>query len=216
MRCVIAAALIVPPGVAQIPPACALPRAPVATLPVTIPIDVHNNHVFVKVCAGDRSLNFVVAIDYVIQELRLYDARTFRYEGPGASIPLTFIEGQPHVIAEVRLAGQRPHGDRRRIGRRAGAHQTVRRGETALVQRFAAGPSRGRWPGNGHRAGRDAQARGVEIVRPVTSLFGPSAGVFSGNRAWIGFTVVLDYANQRMILEPHAGTSDPSKPTCRA
>jgi hypothetical protein len=47
---------------------------------------------------------FVVAIDYVKHELRLYDARTFHYEGSGAPIPLIFLDNQPHVVAEVRLA----------------------------------------------------------------------------------------------------------------
>jgi C-terminal processing protease CtpA/Prc len=52
----------------------------------------------------------------------------------------------------------------------------------------------------------------------VTSLAGASAGNFSGNDKWIGniggdilrrYTVFFDYANKRMILEPHAGTSEP-------
>jgi C-terminal processing protease CtpA/Prc len=58
----------------------------------------------------------------------------------------------------------------------------------------------------------------VEVSRPVTALAGASAGNFSGNDEWIGniggdilrrYTVFLDYANKRMILEPHAGTSEP-------
>jgi len=58
----------------------------------------------------------------------------------------------------------------------------------------------------------------VEVSRPVTSLAGASAGNFSGNDKWIGniggdilrrYTVFFDYANKRMILEPHAGTSEP-------
>ena len=47
---------------------------------------------------------FVVAIDFVKQELRLYDARSFKYDGPGESIPVTFSGNHPHVDAEVRLA----------------------------------------------------------------------------------------------------------------
>jgi C-terminal processing protease CtpA/Prc len=58
----------------------------------------------------------------------------------------------------------------------------------------------------------------LEIARPVTALHGDSAGVFSGNSEGVGniggdvlrrFTVYFDYANKRMILEPHAGTSEP-------
>jgi C-terminal processing protease CtpA/Prc len=57
----------------------------------------------------------------------------------------------------------------------------------------------------------------IEIPRVVTSLAGDSAGVMSSNAQWIGniggdvlrrFTVYLDYAHKRMILEPHAGTDE--------
>src|SRR3954468_17191460 len=171
--------------------ACTSPALATSGQPATIPIDVFSNHVYVKVCAGDRPLDFildtgagatfldlhtaerlgiklgggftahgagagtiagaqldrtnvrlagssliqpvpsaldlsglppreghcmdgilgydfikrfVVAIDYAKQELRLYDARSFRYDGSGTSIPVTFSQNHPHVEAEVRLA----------------------------------------------------------------------------------------------------------------
>jgi hypothetical protein len=310
------ATLIATPVVAQIPEraACAASPTPVATQPATIPIDVYNNHVYIKVCVGDQPLEFVldtgasmnffdlhtaerlgiktgegftgtgagagsvagarlegasvriagtsltqsvsgaldfsrlpprsghrmdgmlgyefirrfvVAIDYVKQELRLYDARTFRYEGPATSIPLIFIENQPHVMAEVRLADGASIKGRMVLDVGSG-------GALALTKPFAdenhlrdrIGPTIHRQTGAGiggpitSDVGRVEALKvgAVEVARPVTSLAGASAGNFSGNDAWIGniggdilrrFTVFLDYANKRMILEPHAGTREP-------
>jgi hypothetical protein len=169
---------------------------------------------------------FVVAIDYVKQELRLYDARTFRYEGPATSIPLIFIDNQPHVMAEVRLADGATVKGRMVVDVGSG-------GALALTKPFAdenhlrdrIGPTIQRTAGGiGGRFTSDIgrvealKVGAVEVARPVTALAGASAGNFSGNDEWVGniggeilrrFTVFLDYANKRMILEPHAGTREP-------
>ena len=294
--------------------ACASSPPSAAAQPATIPIDVYSNHVYVKVCAHDRPLDFildtgagatfldlhtaerfgiklsngflgrgagagtiagaqlegtnvrlagsslvqtvpsaldlsrlppreghrmdgilgydfikrfVVAIDYVKQELRLYDARTFRYDGPGASIPVTFSGNHPHVDAEVRLADGSTIKGRMVV-------DVGSSGSLALTKPFVEenhlrdriGPTIRRRSGGGVGGpvtadmGRVAALKigVVEVTRPVTSLQGDSAGVMSGNADWIGniggdilrrFTVFLDYGNKRMILEPHAGTSEP-------
>src|SRR5262249_28759887 len=39
---------------------CASPTAAATKQPATIPIDVHNNHVFVKVCVGEHPLDLVL------------------------------------------------------------------------------------------------------------------------------------------------------------
>ena len=311
-----AVALIATPAVAQIPngPVCAAPPASAARQPVTIPIDVSSNHVFVKVCAGDRPLDFildtgasmsfydlrtaerfgipfgnpltgagagagtvagselegasirlagssiiqpvpgaldfssgppreghrmdgmlgadfirrfVVVIDYVNRELRLYDPRTFRYGGQGTSIPLTFSENKPHAIAEVHLADGATIKGRMIIDVGSGGALVLTKpfaDENHLRERI--GPTIHRRAGAGIGGavmadiGRIEQLKlgAVEISRPITSLPGASGGVMSGNSYWVGniggevlrrFTLFLDYANKRMILEPHAGTNEP-------
>jgi hypothetical protein len=312
---IVAAALIATPAVAQIPEraACATARASSARQPPTIPIDVFNNHVFIKVCAGNQELDFtldtgasmnffdlhtaerlgiplgegftgtgagagsvagarlegasvrfagssltqpisgaldfsrfpprsghrfdgmlgyefikrfVVAIDYVKQQVRLYDPGTFRYEGPGTSIPLIFIDYQPLLMAEVLLADGATVKGRMILDVGSG-------GALALTKPFAdenhlrdrIGPTIHRQGGGiggsfTSDIGRVAALKmgAVEVERPVTALAGASAGNFSGNDDWIGniggdilrrFIVFLDYANKRMILEPHAGTREP-------
>ena len=293
---------------------CASPRATASAQPAVIPIDVYSSHVYVKVCAGNRPLDFildtgagatffdlhtaervgiklgnrfsgrgagagtiagarldgatvrlagssllqpvpsaldvsglppreghrmdgilgydfisrfVVAIDYVKEELRLYDARTFHYEGPGTSIPVTFSGKHPHVDAEVRLADGATIKGRMVVD--VGAS-----GMLALTKPFVdanrlrtrVGPTVHR-PGASGVGGATTADIGrvsslkigeMEIERPVVALYGDSAGNLSGNADWIGniggeilrrYTVFLDYANTRIILEPHAGTAEP-------
>ena len=293
---------------------CASPPPATATRPATIPIDVYSNHVYVKVCSGDRPLDFildtgagatfldlhtaerfgiklgpgflgrgagagtiagaqlggvsvrlagsslaqpvpsaldlsrlppreghrmdgilgydfinrfVVAIDYVKQELRLYDPREFKYEGSGSVIPLTFRANHPHVDAEIRLADGATLKGRMVID--VGAANSL-----VLTKAFAngnhlrerVGPTIHRRSGGGVGGAVTAdvgrvealEIGNIEVTRPVTSLAGDSAGVMSANDNWVGniggdilrrFTVYLDYPHKRMILEPHAGTNEP-------
>jgi len=314
-RLVLVPAALAAPLAAQVPDSTACASVPPAVAqPATIPIDVFSNHVYVKVCAGDRPLSFildtgagatfldlhtaerfgmslsggftargagagtiagaqldrtnvrlagsslvqpvssaldlsrlppreghrmdgilgydfvrrfVVAIDYVHEELRLYDARSFRYSGSGTSIPITFSGNHPHVDAEVRLADGATIKGRMVVDVGASTSLSLTKPFVeANSLRERVGPTIHRRAGGGVGGavtadiGRVAglQLGTLEIVRPVTMLLGDSAGVFSGNSDWIGniggdilrrFTVYLDYANKRMILEPHAGTNEP-------
>jgi len=172
---------------------------------------------------------FVVAIDYVKQELRLYDARSFKYDGPGESIPVTFSGNHPHVDAEVRLGDGATIKGRMVVDVGSSAslaltkpfvesnHLRDRVGKT--IRRRSGGGVGGPVTADIGRVAALKLGR-LEIERPITSLQGDSAGVMSGNAEWIGniggdilrrFTVFLDYANKRMILEPHAGANEPSE-----
>jgi hypothetical protein len=287
--------------------------APSTGQPVVAPIEISNNHVFVKVCAGDAPLDFildtgagasffdlnharqlglkigsafavrgagpgtvaggrvdggsvslfgtnlrqpvpsaidlsglpsreghrldgilgfdfisryVVAIDYVRQELRLYDPDTFQYQGSGTTLPVTFFNNHPHVDAEVQLTD----------GTKLPARMIVdvgSAGSLALTKPFVdenhlrdrVGPTVHRHGGGGvggaswMDVGRVAGLRlgTLQLSNPVTMLFGDSAGVFSARGTWVGnvggeilrrFTVFLDYKHNRMTLEPHSGTTE--------
>lgn len=234
---IVAAALIATPATAQVPEraACASSPASSGAQPTTIPIEVYgtltqsisgaldfsglvprSGHRMDGMLGYDFIRRFVVAIDYVKQELRLYDPRAFHYDGPGTAIPLIFIDNQPHAIAEVRLADGASIKGRMVIDVGSGGalaltkpfadanHLRDRIGPT--IQRPAAGIG-GRVMSD---VGRVAQLKlgVVEIPRPVTALAGGSAGNFSGNDKWIGniggdilrrFTVFLDYANKLTV-----------------
>src|SRR5207237_704150 len=54
---------------------------------------------------------WVVEIEYVNQQLLLYDPRTFHFTGAGTSLPITFHNNHPYVDGAVRLAdGERLPG----------------------------------------------------------------------------------------------------------
>lgn len=169
---------------------------------------------------------YVVVVDYVAEELRLFDPAKFEYTGSGTSLPITFAAGHPVVEASVRL----PSGDT--IGGRfivdvgaAGAlsltgafvaANQLRTRVGPLVHRVASGGVGGTMASD---VGRVAGLRlgGHELRDVVTDFYGDSAGVMSGNADWVGniggdvlrrFTVILDYPHRRIILEPHAGSTE--------
>src|SRR5262245_48382330 len=292
---------------------CTSRRAAATKQPTTIPIDVYNNHVFVKVCVGDHPLDlildtgagetylnlgtaerlgiklgerfnvagagagtvaggklqgasvrfpgsslvlpvpssldisrmprreghrvdgilgadfisrFVVAIDYVKEQLRLYEPRTYRYAGPGSSIPFTFDQNHfPLVDAEVTLADGATLKGRMLVDVGSGGTLLLTKSfadENRLRDRI--GPTIRRGGGGVGGAvfadvGRVAALRlgAVQVSQPITQLAGV-AGATSDNEEWVGniggdilrrFTVFLDYSNKRIILEPHARTDAP-------
>jgi hypothetical protein len=169
----------------------------------------------------------VVAIDYAGSRLVVDDSATFRYDGHGSSLRLTFDNGHPHVDGAVRLADgevipgrfvidvgsaaglafTRPfvedHGLRDRVG------PTLRRpagvgvgGETmALFGRVA-----------GLRLGT------VELRDVIAGLHEDTGGAFGQRRFWVAniggeilsrFTVYFDYSHARMILEPNRSFGAP-------
>jgi hypothetical protein len=170
---------------------------------------------------------YVVAIDYVRHELRLFDATHFDYSGRGTSLPITFAANHPVVETSLRLANGDTMSGRFVVDVGAATalaltHPFVEANQlrtriTPTVHRVIGG-------GVGGTAvtdlGRVAalELGGLEVRNVVTLLFGDSAGVMSGNGNWIGniggdvlrrFTVFLDYRHRRIILEPHAGTNEP-------
>ena len=169
---------------------------------------------------------FVVAIDYVKQELRLYDPAAFHYSGPGTTLPVTFFNNHPHVDAEVKLADGTKIPGRMIVDVGSAAslsltkpfveanHLLDRVGPT--VRRHGGGGVGGaNWSNVGRVEG--LRLGTLELSRPTTALFGDSAGVYSTRGTWVGniggeilrrFTVFLDYKHNRMILEPNGGTSE--------
>lgn len=168
----------------------------------------------------------VLAIDYRSRELRLYDAKSFAYHGPGTAIPITIARNHPHIEAEVVLAdGNRipgkfivdvgssaalaltkPFVERNQLRQRVGP----------TIRTFAGGGVGGATTAD---IGRVAALRigPYDLASPVTMFHGDSAGVFSDS-VWDGniggevlrrFVVFFDYSRKQMILEPHDGISEP-------
>lgn len=169
----------------------------------------------------------VLALDYARSELRIYDRDAFKYDGTGVSVPVTLINLFPHIDAELRLAD----------GATVRAHCVVdvgSGGSLSLTKTFVdenrlrerVGPTIRRTGAGGIGGSATSDiARlasmsigGIELGRPIVSLFGDSAGTLSRSGSWEGniggailrrFTVFLDYQRKRMILEPNASKNDP-------
>src|SRR6476469_4350980 len=80
MRSLVLAAVVLAPSLrAQAPgaTACASPPSPATAQPATIPIDVYSNHVYVKVCADDRPLDFILDTGAGATFLDLHTAERF-------------------------------------------------------------------------------------------------------------------------------------------
>ena len=199
--------------------------------PVSSAIDLSNlpsreAHAMDGILGYDFISRFVVGIDYLKGELRLYDADTFQYAGPGTTIPVTFFSNHPHINTEVRLADgtmiparmivdvgsaaslslAKPFVDQNHLRERIGP--TVRR-------RGGGGVGGATWSDLGRVAG--LRIGTIEIPRPTTTLYGDSAGVFSTPGTWVGniggeilrrFNVYLDYKHNRMILEPNSASNE--------
>lgn len=178
------------------------------------------------ILGADFIASRVLAIDYATSRLRLYDRAKFRYTGGGASLPITIVNGHPHVDGEIVLSDGETLRGRFVIDVGSG-------GNFALAKPFVddhnlrtrVGPTLQRPGGVGVGGatmavfGRVAELRlGSIVLRDVvTGLYGDSAGVFSERGPWVGniggdllrrFTVYLDYAARQMILEPNASIAD--------
>jgi hypothetical protein len=55
------------------------------------------------ILGSDWMNRHVVELDFVQQKMRLYEPATFRYNGRGTTLPLTFAEGIPFVELEISL-----------------------------------------------------------------------------------------------------------------
>jgi predicted aspartyl protease len=159
---------------------------------------------------------FVVEIDYVARFITLYDPKTYQYSGVGESIPLE-LSGSPFVRVTITTAAG--HTMERLLFVDTGSHatlnyetsqfpsRTIERDEMDLTNQVTARV-------------RAVFARVEHIELGHFVLAQPVVGVthsfpLRGVQGLLGggllrrFTVIFDYAQKRMILEPNERTHDP-------
>lgn len=179
------------------------------------------------IIGGEFIRQFVVEVDYQARTIRIHDQRTFRYNGPGETLPLEFNQnGHPVIKATVTPLGGQPieHRFMFDIGSGlalalhspfvtkhdllGGPIKTIR----AIGLAGAGGTSVG-------RLGRVAmlQIGSFKVVNPITLFSQDAAGAFA-NESLAGnigaqvarrFRLFLDYGRSRLILEPAPTFSDP-------
>jgi outer membrane lipoprotein-sorting protein/predicted aspartyl protease len=159
---------------------------------------------------------FVVKIDYENQKLTLYEPSSFKYEGKGGILPITLEESHPHIKAKV--DGQYEGNFVIDTGARSSLVL-----HTPFVQKYDLGAKTGKkidvFSGigiGGKAMGKLTRVKSVQIgsfniPAPVTTLSSSEKGAFASEKidGNIGggilkrFTVIFDYPNKRMILEPN-------------
>lgn len=167
---------------------------------------------------------FVARIDYEGSRLALLDPATFTYEGPGTAVPFVFEDHVPQVEGAVDGIPARLDLD---TGSRASLDlfgPFVR--EHGLAARPGVGPERilG-WGVGGPSRGKPARVGSlrlgaVEVPVVWAGLSTATRGAFAreGVAGNVGagvlsrFTVTLDYARQRVILEPNGRFPVPVEP----
>jgi hypothetical protein len=182
------------------------------------------------IIGADFIKQFVIEIDYPARVLRLYDKDKFVYSGSGEIIPISYIHGgYPIVDAEITVTGRPAIKGKFVIDVGSGASLALHR--PFVEQERLPGPAQKtiRAMGGGGvggkvtgRSGRIAELKlgKFQIENPHTLFSEDRSGAFAGSEIQgnIGaqiiskFTVFLDYARNRIILEPNASFKDAIAP----
>ncbi|HKV41016.1 MAG TPA: aspartyl protease family protein [Blastocatellia bacterium] len=191
-------------------------------------IEAQMGHQIDGLIGADFISQYVVEIDYASTIMRLYEKDGYAYSGTGTSIPI-HLNGSGHLLADAQLLIQgrspidatfvvdlgsnaflslhRPFVDSQHL---VSPNQKTLR----MVIGFGAG---------GESVGLLGRIAGLKIGgftidNPVTNFSQDEAGVFAnaseiqgniGAQIMEKFKVILDYGNNRMILEPNSHFADP-------
>lgn len=181
-----------------------------------------SGHPFAGTLGYDFISQFVVEVDYIRQRLILHDKESFEYRGTGDILPITFnAAAHPQVHASVIDSGRAPIDGTFVLDLGSGASVIF---NTPFVekQQFLAG-SRPTVPwleGRGFGGAIDGTVGRIDALKlgssriesPIVIFTRCDSGPFASREAEgnIGaavlekFKVILDYARNRIILEPNA------------
>ena len=152
---------------------------------------------------------FIVEIDYAANLIRLFDPKTYRYSGVGESIPITVDRDarNPFLAAEITVQGAAPQSRKLLID--TGSNDTV---DDSFVAK-STGPQREIISGVG--LGKEFKSTVGVVSRlklggvSFENVYAGAGGVpLVGGGILRRFTVIFDYAHERMILEPNQHLKD--------
>src|SRR5581483_669204 len=186
----------------------------------------HLGHDFDGIFGADFIKQFVVELDYNSKTMRLYDKEKFSYSGPGESIPEALNSaGHPTIHAQIAQPGRDPIEGTFVVDLGSGLSLILskpfvesqhivspnQKTFSAVVGYGAGGASKG-------LVGRVESLKigSYVIKRPVTVFSQDSKGAMASDsiQGNIGveimhkFKVILDYAHNRIILEPNSRFSE--------
>ena len=167
----------------------------------------------------------VVEIDWEQQKLRFYDPKSYRYEGKGTVLPLTFDQGgRPYTSASALISSDKSTALKLVVDT-GGVHTLLLETGTDPGIKAPEGAQKillGRG-GSGDIMGYVGKIKSFTLggytLNDVVTTFpddslGTSKGSF-GRQGNVGsgllrrFKVIFDYAHKRMVLEPNRFLNDP-------
>jgi hypothetical protein len=184
---------------------------------------------FAGILGTDFISEFVVEIDYLSKTITLHDKMTYQYRGKGQSFPVTFnAAGWPEIHAAV-IDDDRPAMEGKFVLDIGNNGALILNRPFVESEHFVI-PDRHTVPwleGQGLGGGIDGsvgRVTGLQIGRfliknPVTVFSRAASGPFAATESQgnIGveilekFTIILDYKNSRVILEPNARFDEPTE-----
>ena len=184
-------------------------------------IERWEGHRFDGLLGEDFLRRYVVEIDYAKKVIRLFDPESFRYQGPGHTIPIGFLSGIPATRVTITPPGADPidctmvvdTGARVTIifNRPFAEKHGLRDSQAKLISGIVGCGAGGVCKGD---VGRLASVRwGPFLVQEPVAIFSrDKSGFFSGTGfgGLIGAEllrrckVTFDYSHHQMILEPAA------------
>ncbi|HEY6159368.1 MAG TPA: PDZ domain-containing protein [Gemmatimonadales bacterium] len=167
---------------------------------------------------------FVVEIDYPTRRVRLFDATSYRYRGPGAAVPFTPDADLPLLRAKIKVRGRRAIPARLLLDTGASglcliltAPFVEQHGLASVVPAIEAPIGTGLV---GELHGTIVRLQELELGRlrvasPTTGLGGENKGFLGrtdidgviGNAVFEGSRLIVDYARRRVIIEPRVAAS---------
>lgn len=162
---------------------------------------------------------FAVEIDYPTRRVRLFDATSYRYQGPGAAVPFTPDADLPLLRAKIKVRGRRAIPARLLLDTGASglcliltAPFVEQHGLASVAPAIEAPIGTGLV---GELHGTIVRLQELELGRlrvasPTTGLGGEYKGFLGrtdidgviGNAVFEGSRLIVDYARRRVIIEP--------------
>jgi len=182
---------------------------------------------FDGILGGDFIRRFVVEIDFAQQRLRLHAPDEFRPGGRGATLPLTFRNGFPHVRATLRISDAASFDVDGMLDVGSALPLVISKPVVAserLADRLTASvPVPFGFGAGGSSEGRVGRLAALElgsllVTKPTAVLAGDNSGVFSSSALFdvnIGsglmrhYTVTFDYGRSQVTFEPNATAGEP-------
>lgn len=201
-----------------------LPAQSVAVIPLA-EIESKIGHEIGGVVGADIFKRYVVTIDYSTMRMRLYEPRSFAYDGKGEVIAIRLSGNRPFFRAYVTPVGSKPIDAELVID--TGDDSTVafhtpfveKHNLRALGQKLIPHVSTGASGESRNWRGRvsSLQVGKFEIDHPIATFSEATKGS-EADRSYDGvlggeilrrFSVTLDYSRRQVILEPNTAFNDP-------